>query len=316
MPDSAARPTPKVSVLCAVHNGLPWLPAAVESILRQTFTDFEFIIVDDASDDGTAAYLANLTDPRVRLIRQEENQGLTISLLSGLAQARGSFIARQDADDLSLPDRFRQQVAHLDAYPETLLISGRHQEFIGESPPLNEASSSELPSEEISFAALLTKNMLCHSSVMFRREILADGLTYRTAFSRSQDYDLWLRIALTGRIVKLGDLVCLYRRRPEAISLLHLAAQLRLVEQARILARQRQESGTDELDQTRRLPELSPAQETIIRHRMLDTFAHFSIKAWQAGDYLAAWQLFLRGMLRHPLLSLRGWLGRLFSDKA
>ena len=101
----------KVSVLMAVHNGEKYLRQAVDSILAQTFSDFEFIIVDDGSQDGTAHMLGEYLDPRIVLLKNETGIGLTKSLNLGLAIAKGDYIARMDADDISLPDR--QQHKHL-----------------------------------------------------------------------------------------------------------------------------------------------------------------------------------------------------------
>src|SRR5688572_25577736 len=107
--------TPPVTVLMSVHNGMPFLKEAVESILHQTFGGFEFVIVDDASTDETPEYLKSIADRRVRVLTLPENIGLTAALNHGLREARGEFIARQDADDTSDPRRLEKQVAYLRA---------------------------------------------------------------------------------------------------------------------------------------------------------------------------------------------------------
>ncbi|MDB5330388.1 MAG: glycosyl transferase, group 2 family protein, partial [Phycisphaerales bacterium] len=106
-----------VTVLMAVYNEARFAPAAVESILGQTFADFEFLIIDDGSTDSSAGYLRDLYDPRVRPLRNAGNLGLTRSLNKGLDAARGEYIARMDADDIALPDRLAGQVAFLDDNP-------------------------------------------------------------------------------------------------------------------------------------------------------------------------------------------------------
>jgi glycosyltransferase involved in cell wall biosynthesis len=106
----------------SVHNDLRYLPQAVDSILRQSFDGFEFLILDDGSTDGSADYLRRLTDPRVRLVRNETNLGLTRSLNGGLDLAGGEFIARMDADDVVMPERLARQVAFLQAHPDTGIV--------------------------------------------------------------------------------------------------------------------------------------------------------------------------------------------------
>src|SRR5271170_1107899 len=110
--------TPRVSLVLAVYNGERHLPQSLESVLGQTFRDFELIVVDDGSTDRTPEILDGVArvDPRVVVVRQE-NRGLTASLIRGIGMARGTYVARQDADDVSKPERLGRQVAHLDAHP-------------------------------------------------------------------------------------------------------------------------------------------------------------------------------------------------------
>src|SRR5258705_775698 len=115
-------PSPQVSVLLPVWNGERHLAAAIESVLGQSFTDFELLIVDDGSTDGSAALIRRYGDERIRLFENEKNLGVTRSLNLGLAQARGRYVARMDADDLSAPERLARQVAFLDSHPEVALV--------------------------------------------------------------------------------------------------------------------------------------------------------------------------------------------------
>ena len=117
--------TPAITVLMSVHNGLPFLAEAVSSVLAQTFFDFEFLILDDASTDGTADYLRTLSDPRVRVITLAENIGLTAALNRGLREARGEFIARQDADDVSHPRRLELQFGFLKTNPACAVVGSQ-----------------------------------------------------------------------------------------------------------------------------------------------------------------------------------------------
>ncbi len=113
---------PEISVVMAVFNHERFVVQAVESVLNQSITDFEFIIVDDGSSDGTSTILDTCHDPRIVRLRNESNIGLTRSLNRGLQAVRGSFIARQDADDISLPDRLERQVAFMHEHPDVGLV--------------------------------------------------------------------------------------------------------------------------------------------------------------------------------------------------
>src|SRR3712207_3671984 len=110
--------SPKVTVLMAVYNGEAYLREAVDRILGQTFTDLEFLVVSDGSTDGSAEILRSYADPRLRVVENERNLKLIASLNRGLELARGEYVARMDADDVSLPDRLAKQVAYLEARPE------------------------------------------------------------------------------------------------------------------------------------------------------------------------------------------------------
>lgn len=197
---------PRISVLMSVYNGERYLRAAVDSILAQTFTDFEFLIIDDGSTDGTGALLADYAtrDPRVQVIVQAVNQGLTTSLNVGLRLARGEYVARMDADDVSLPERFEHQTAFLDRHPEVGVVGGGFQviDALGRPiPPIYEHPTQP------GFVAwsLYFYNPIAHPTVMMRRANVLRVGGYDPAVPRSQDHDLWCR--LSGQ-VQLANLSC------------------------------------------------------------------------------------------------------------
>ena len=119
----------KISVVMAVYNGEKYLRSAIDSILSQTYIDFEFIIIDDCSTDNTANILESYTDSRIQIIRNEKNLRLPASLNKGLKIAKGKYIARMDADDIAMPDRFEKQVKYLEAHQEVAVIGGSFQVF-------------------------------------------------------------------------------------------------------------------------------------------------------------------------------------------
>jgi len=200
---------PRVSVVMSVYNGARYLQQSVNSILHQSFRDFEFIIINDKSTDNTSDILHAYDDQRIRIIDNEENIGLTASLNKGLQECRGAYIARMDADDYSLPQRLQSQVAFLDAHPKVGLCSGWRIEDNGKKqrpfmPPCDD--------EQIRVELLLEGNVLGHPAVMLRKNVLEEhSLSYDEHFSSSQDYDLWVRMSAFTRLAILPEFLIIYR---------------------------------------------------------------------------------------------------------
>ncbi|HEX5387012.1 MAG TPA: glycosyltransferase [Gemmatimonadales bacterium] len=186
--------TPAVTVLMAVHNGARDLRAAIESILAQTFADFEFLIVDDGSDDGSREIVASYPDPRIRRIDNERNLGLSASLNRGLAAAAGELVARQDADDISEPSRLATQVRFLMQHPDTAVVGSWYTKIDADGVELGRR---ELPADPVAIRwAMLFHCPLVHSAVTFRRGLLARTTGfYDESFAYAQDYELWSRVA-------------------------------------------------------------------------------------------------------------------------
>jgi GT2 family glycosyltransferase len=211
---------PRLSVVMSVYNGEPYLRAAVDGILRQTFADFEFVIVDDGSRDGTASLLADYAarDERIVLLTNATNIGYTRSLNKGLAAARGAYLARQDADDISLPERLACQVAYMDAHP-AVGVAGTLAQVIDDSDrPLDRDHFPKALDNEAVQAQLLIGNCLCHGSVVIRRQHLEQVGDYDVDLEPTEDYDLWLRLAEVGQIVNLEARLYQYRVHAASVS--------------------------------------------------------------------------------------------------
>ena len=207
---------PKVSVVMSVYNGERYLRESVESILAQTFTDYEFIVVDDGSTDETWDILNSYTDSRLVLLRNESNMGLPASLNRGLAIARGRYVARQDADDFSFPHRLERQVAYLDAHSFVGIV-GTGRVTVSES---GEAISVyHMPTSDDRIRAwLLRRSPFCHGTVMARRHFLHDAGGYRPELPVTEDYDLWLRLAERCEMANLPEVLYAYRSHKLAVS--------------------------------------------------------------------------------------------------
>jgi len=194
--------------LMSVYNGEKYLRAAVDSILKQTFKDFEFIIINDGSTDRTREILESYQDERIVLIHQE-NKGLTRALNKGLSLAKGEFIARMDADDSCKPERLEKQVAFLRENPEVVLLGSNCFNVDGDGDIIGQI---DLPADGVQIKwNLLFHNCLRHSTVIFRRKEVKNLGGYKSTICYAQDYDLWLRIAERYPIACLKDPFIYYR---------------------------------------------------------------------------------------------------------
>jgi glycosyltransferase involved in cell wall biosynthesis len=238
---------PKISVIMSVHNGETYLRESVESILDQTYRDFEFLIVDDGSVDRTGEILASYKDRRIKIITQR-NQGLTPSLNKAIQLARGEYIARQDADDRSSLHRLEREFEFMQVHTDVSLV-GTHVSFINKDG--KEFGSWKPPEShgEIRKCLLEEGNAFCHGSVMIRKACLEDVGFYREAFEYTQDYDLWLRISEKYRVENIPDIFYQFRRGPKTISRKKLSRQLDFHLLAVALAKERERNGRDSLDE-------------------------------------------------------------------
>jgi glycosyltransferase involved in cell wall biosynthesis len=207
-------PLPLVSIVMPVYNTAPFLEEAVKSILQQSFSDFEFIIIDDGSTDGSLDILKAFRDERIVLLSNGINRGLVFTLHRGLKASKGRYIARMDGDDISLPDRLKLQVEYMERHPQADLVTSfvdlidEHGTHIG---VWEDDRQHYTPSSIRSF--LPANNSLAHPSVLAKAEIIR-ALGYRTAQPDAEDYDLWLRWASTGHSLhKIAEPLVLHRIR-------------------------------------------------------------------------------------------------------
>lgn len=202
---------PAVSVLMAVYNGERHLAAAIESVLAQTFGDFELLVVDDGSQDGSRTIAERYDDPRVRVLPLTPNGGLSAALNHGLAAARSPLIARQDADDLAEPHRLEQQVARMRAHPDLALLGSRGTAIREDGTPTGEVWRP-IGAVNIAWYSLVD-NPFAHTSVMYRTAIVRDEMGgYDARFDPfSQDYALWTRVLLRYPVDNLPDRLIRYR---------------------------------------------------------------------------------------------------------
>ena len=207
--------TPELSIIMSVYNSEDTIQAAVRSILDQTFTDFEFIIVDDGCSDQTIPLINELTDPRIKLITNDVNIGLTRSLNKAIAASAGRYIARQDADDVSLPGRLEKQVEFLNTHPDVTLLGTTRGTLDETGKMISTITLLENPCHD----DFIKRNCLVHGSIVIRREALIEAGGYNELFRFSQDYELWLRISKTHKVMNLQEPLYGVRRHGNRVTL-------------------------------------------------------------------------------------------------
>lgn len=213
-----AEISPTISVLMPVYNGERYLKQAIESILAQTFTDFEFLIIDDGSSDRSIEILQTYAaqDSRIRLTLRE-NRGIPRTRNQLLAQATGELVAIMDADDVALPDRFQLQVEFLRQHPEVVCVGGA-LDWIDEKGRL--LGHCPMPQDDAELQKLMLGgiSLLHHPTTMARRAALVQVGGYNETMTASSDLDLWLRLGEIGQLANLPDTVLQYRLHAKSIT--------------------------------------------------------------------------------------------------
>ena len=211
--------TPQVSVIMPVYNTAPFLREAIDSMLNQSLIDFELILVNDASTDDSRSIMEGYADPRIRIIHNEKNLGLAVSLNKAIRSSKGHYIARMDGDDVSVAHRLELQVAHLKKLPpntvicSTCILIDEHGNKIGKWKD----DSQYLTAKKIR-SKLPSNNCIVHPSVFMRRDLLVEFF-YDPEQSAAEDYDLWLRMAAEGiTFHKLEEPLVMHRIRKQSFT--------------------------------------------------------------------------------------------------
>ena len=227
----AAGSRPTVSVLMPAYNGASFLAAAIESILAQSFGDFEFVIVDDGSTDATSEIIAAWAakDARIRVLSNERNLGIVAALNRGLDACQGRYVARMDADDIALPERLAKQTARMDADAGVVALGGALEYIDATGADVGVRRTCAVNDSP------LAANPLLHPTVMIRREVLEKNhLRYEKRFRYAEDYFLWLRLSRLGRLDAIDEVVLKYRLSAGASRMKHAKGMLRATIRAKL----------------------------------------------------------------------------------
>ncbi|MDF2633458.1 MAG: glycosyl transferase family 2 [Pelosinus sp.] len=222
---------PLVTVLMPVYNGERYLREAMDSIIAQTFYDFEFLIIDDGSTDNTSDIIHSYRDGRIRVIKNDINSGLVSALNKGIENAQGQYIARMDSDDISMPGRLFKQVLFMEGHPE-IGVCGSWVNTIGEwyQGQLWELSTEP---EEIK-CRLLFCTTLSHPSVMVRKKVLeTSGLRYDGAYKHAEDYKLWMELAKVTLLANIPEPLVQYRFNQNQVSSKYSHEQMAVIDRIR-----------------------------------------------------------------------------------
>jgi glycosyltransferase involved in cell wall biosynthesis len=291
---------PTVSALMPVYNAEPYLAEAVESILGQTFADFEFLIVNDGSTDRSGAILERYAarDRRIRLTSRP-NTGYTVALNQLLDLASGEFVARMDADDVALPQRLARQVDYLRAHPDVVCV-GSAVHMIDAAGRFLRNGHPGMDHEAIQQRALAGDCPLNHPSVMMRRAAVEAVGGYHAEFEPAEDLDLWLRLGEVGRLVNLPEVLMKYRQHVASFS-----------EQYQRLQLERSAAAVLETCLRRGIPPrnvvVSPWRPVDRRSRM-QTYVGYGCRGLERNDYRMALHYGLQAIRQVPWRAGGWWL--------
>jgi glycosyltransferase involved in cell wall biosynthesis len=292
--ESLRSGAPRLTVLLPVHDAERFLPEAVESVLAQSFRDFELLAIDDGSRDASAEILGGFarSDRRVRVVHRP-HQGLIATLNEGLALARGELIARMDADDVALPERFERQVAELDRDPALLCIGGAYQ-VIDDRGRRIDAIHRPCDFDSILESLLSGISAVCHATATYRRSAVISAGRYDASSQLAEDYHLWLRLAEKGRLGNLPEEVLRVRLHERSESELHHALQLD--QTRRICTEARLRRGLPPLETPLRPWRAMPGAASRQQHLL-----GVCRSAWRLGERRTAIAYALRAVAARPL---------------
>lgn len=272
-------PRPTVSVLVPTYNRAPLLGEALRSILQQTFTDFEVVVVDDGSDDATADVLATFTDPRLRTIKQA-HQGISRAMNAGLGAARGKFVSRLDSDDLWLPDLLATLLPVLESRPEVGVVYAQ-ADAMEDGRVVAHLQGLPLRYSDDSLRSLVYDDCTCNIALVARRECFERAGPYDESLMANEDWDMWLRVARDSQFAFVPQVLARIRWHPGNLT------GLRSGHLGQVLA-----ARTVPLDKVFARPDLPPQVRAMRSTAYANIHLFCGLRWWQAGEWIAAMREF------------------------
>ncbi|MCD4780903.1 MAG: glycosyltransferase [Candidatus Omnitrophica bacterium] len=302
---------PKISVLMSVYNGEQYLAQAIESVLGQTMPDFEFIIINDGSNDNTQHIINKFSDKRIITVQNRTNIGLTLSLNKGIQSAKAQYIARHDADDISLPERFQKLYEYMERNPHIVLL--------GSSCLLIDTQGNVLKTKKLSTGSKNLKQHLrrcsqfCHGSVIYRKQTVNKLHGYRPKAKYVEDYDLWCRMAKAYDIENLAEPLYQLRLHADSISIKNLFTQKRYERLISNLYAKESKDTMEELDDLTdqeiesRLTQLLPVNQNTINRIHRDKYYEWSEIMYNAKKYKSTMKQ-LKEAMHYDARDAAAWL--------
>lgn len=291
---------PKVTVLMSVYNGEKYLQEAIDSILVQTFIDFEFLIINDGSTDKTEEILKSYNDPRIKIINNEKNIGLTKSLNKGLRLAKGEYIARQDADDISCDNRLERQIKLLDEKLDIAIVGTNYFRINEKGDIIQEIKRQEKDKNIKKY--LLNGNQLGHGTIMFRKSCIEKVGFYREEFKFAQDYDFVLHFSEKYKLANIPETLYKWRINSNSVSVSRKIIQDRYANLALRLFIERKKIGYDRLEKGEKLEEIfNNSFEVIDKKELFDGYFFWGMNFYNNQAYINALKNFLFIFFRFPI---------------
>jgi glycosyltransferase involved in cell wall biosynthesis len=211
--------SPAVSIVMPVYNAEAYLAEAINSMLNQSFSDFELIIINDGSRDKSGELIKSFTDPRIRYLENDENQGVIFTLNKGIQVCKAPLMARMDADDISLPERIEKQSAFMHAHPSAAVVASKVELINEQGKPIGYWKEDNAHSSLQEIREFLpVNNCIAHPSIMARTSIMKE-MTYMDHQPGAEDYDLWLRVCAKGlEIHKIPEVLLEHRILPSSVT--------------------------------------------------------------------------------------------------
>jgi glycosyltransferase involved in cell wall biosynthesis len=212
-----------VSVLMPVYNASAYVKEAIESILTQSYKDFEFLIINDGSNDASEELILSFKDPRIRYVKNEKNLGLIHTLNKGIDLCKGDYILRMDADDISLPDRIKKQVEFMDQHPEVGVCGSDYIQF-GKGREIFHQSHH---AHELILGWTLFNSSVVHPALIMRSSLLkTENPYFNTEYKHAEDYELWSRLIFRCKFADVPETLLKYRLHSSQVSRVFKAEQI------------------------------------------------------------------------------------------